>query len=195
MAESQEHGFKFEEIIKKEKLLLINKLVEDEIGYTNEWDVPPVSVKSFKYDSKTIEFGSIERMFKNEINFILVLIGYSQENNIKTVVFSDALLINKQILKSLKKNLTLEDIYFLSNKLKSFSEGYHNEARSWAKEQKKIFNNKTYFDIRFKIDSKKQRRIQCALKIDVLFDIIKTELIKENKLQVPNIESKSRKRG
>lgn len=195
MAESQKHGFQFEEIIRRKKLNDINNLLEKEVGYTNEWDVPPMQIKSFKFNSKTIEFGSIVRMFNKNENFILVLVGYEQEENVKKVVFSDCLLITKENLNKLRGGLNLNTIIELDEKIKTFKQGNHENARIWAKEMKKIHNSHTNFDIRFKIDSKNQRRIQCALKLNDLYENIEKELILKNQLNIKDIESETRKRN
>ncbi len=78
-SESQAHGFLFEEQIKKN----VNKYLDlVTINYTNKWDIPPVSVKSFKFDinkkNNRIYFGSIENMYKIYDGFFLALIGYEQ---------------------------------------------------------------------------------------------------------------------
>lgn len=195
MAESQNHGFQFEKFILENLLGEIkNKFYENSI-YTNEWDFPPVSIKSFKYEGNnpTIEFGSIDRIFNINDNYILFLVGYIQNGNLKEPVFSDILYISKKEHLYLKGNLSIETIKTLNNNLRNFKEGYHIEARKWAKEQKRVFNNETLFDLRFKIDSKNQRRIQVALKLKDLY--FNREFLFKNRYSIPIIESKERKRS
>lgn len=193
MGESQKHGFEFQQNVFQ---LTIETILENiSINYTNKWDVPPISIKSFNFASQTIEFGSIERIFKNTEDFILVLIGYEQQNDVKLVIFSDCILITNQHLQKLKGNLTIGTINELNEKLKNFKLGFHENARKWAKEQKQIYNTQTDFDIRFKIDSKNQRRIQCALNLKTLYRVVGKELKIENKLQLQNITSSVRKRN
>ena len=192
MAESQKHGFEFEKQIRQTKLNDINNIIESEFNYTDKWDFPPIQIKSFKYKSNTIEFGSLKRMFEKNENFILVLIGYKQKLNIKEVVFSDALFISINDLDILKKDLTLETILSLDEKIKTFQYGDHKNARLWAKEQKQSLNNLTNFDLRFKIDSKSQRRIQCALNLNILYSLLNKNFKELNKLNVENIFSNPR---
>ena len=114
-------------------------------------------------------------------------------NDWKKVIFSDVVYVSICCFNELKGNLTIYDIEKLNEKLKSFKIGEHNEARNWAKIQKEIYNSKTKFDIRFKIDSKNQRRIQCALKIETIYQILQKDLnLKYNKLQIKDISSTAR---
>ena len=193
MGESQKHGFEFQQNVFQLKIETILENIN--INYTNKWDVPPISIKSFNFLSQTIEFGSIERIFKNTEDFILVLIGYEQQSDVKSVIFSDCILITNQHLQQLKGSLAINAVNELNEKLKSFKIGLHEEARSFAKQQKQIYNKQTIFDIRFKIDSKNQRRIQCALNLKTLYKTIEKELKIENKLKLQNITSGVRKRN
>lgn len=197
MAESQKHGFDFEKWIRLNKLNEIYNVSFDSVKYTNDWDIPPSSIKSFKYESEnpTIEFGSIERVFKNQSSYILILIGYEQISDIKKPVFSDALYIQKEHIDKFKGNLDINILSFLSEEIKKFKIGEHESARKWALEQKKIYNDKTIYDIRFKIDSKSQRRIQCALKLNDIYSVLDKELVKFNKLEIPEIHSLPRERN
>ena len=197
MAESQKHGFDFENWVRDNKLIEIYEVSKTEVKYTNDWDIPPSSIKSFKYEveNPTIEFGSIERIFENKSSYLLVLIGYEQIGNIKKTKFSDVLYIQKEEMKSLKGKLDSNIITDLCNTIKTFKEGKHVEARKWATEQKAIYNNDTIYDIRFKIDSKTQRRIQCALKLKDIYEVLGKDLIIENKLNIPEIESSARIRN
>lgn len=133
MKESQNHGFLFEKQIKNFKIKDI--LHNLNISYTNKRDVQPISIKSFKFTSNTIEFGSIERIFDIKDDFILILIGYEQQNNIKNVIFSDSIYIKNEELDLLKGTLLIEEIQYLNNEIKKFKIGEHENARNWAKEQ------------------------------------------------------------
>lgn len=193
MGESQKHGFEFEGQIKELKIKQITELLG--VSYTSKWDVPPISVKSFKLSSKTIEFGSIERVFENSEDFILVLVGWEQDGTEKEIAFSDCIFLEQKILNKLKGNLSIETIKGLNAKIKTFKVGEHEAARVWAKEQKTILNGNTLFDIRFKIDSSTQRRIQCALKLADLYEAVGKELVISNKLDLVSINSVSRIRN
>lgn len=197
MAESQEHGFKFEEYVLDNKMIEIRKVFKNSIGYNNEWDFPPISIKSFKNEvaNPIIEFGSIERIFSNSDSYLLFLIGYIQKNNYKIPNFSDILFIQKKDMIKLKGDLDIATIKLLNKKIKSFKEKKHEEAREWAKKQKEIYNSKTIYDIRFKIDSKKQRRIQCALKLKDLYNKTNNNLLLNNKYNIPGIYSTKRIRN
>lgn len=195
--ESQNHGFLFEEQIKK-RINEFLELVED-INYTNKWDIPPVSVKSFKFDpnkdNNRIYFGSIENIFKIMDGFFLALIGYEQVGVVKKVVFSDFIFINSLDLFDLKGSLSLEELKDLSEKLKSFKEGYHAEAREWYKSIKHLYDQKTKFQINFKVDSKTQRRIQCSLTLEELYEHLGYTVSTENRLSIQDVLSTARERN
>ncbi|KAB7884296.1 hypothetical protein [Poseidonibacter ostreae] len=196
MTESQSHGFLFEEQVKQG----ISKYLDSvTINYTNKWDIPPISVKSFKFDisksNNRVYFGSIENMFKIQDGFFLALIGYEQKGRVKEVVFSDFIFIEVKDLQNLKGELELKELEMLSTKIKSFKEGFHEEAREWYKSILPEYSMKTSFQINFKVDSKKQRRIQCSLTIEELYKKLKRELILVNKLNINNIDSNPRERN
>lgn len=180
MGESQIHGFQFEELVKDWKIKKVLNNIS--LSYTNNWDVPPISIKSFKYDknlaSNNVEFGSIQRIFSIAEDFIIVLVGYEQENNCKKVVLSDALYISVSTMNILKGSLNINDLNNLNKKLKTFGKGLHQEARLWAKEEKSRVKELSKFDVRFKIDSGSQRRIQCALNLNVLYNTLQRKQIR-----------------
>lgn len=196
MKESQSHGFLFEEQVKSNISEYLNSIT---INYTNKWDIPPVSVKSFKYDiskeNNRIYFGSIENIYKIQDGFFLALIGYEQQGDIKKVVFSDFIFIDVKSLTKLKGSLTLNEIEELSTKLKSFKEGFHKEAREWYKDVLPEYKPKSEFQINFKVDSKTQRRIQCSLSVEELYKSMKIDLLKENKLNINDLDSRPRERN
>lgn len=192
MPESQSHGFEIEKDVVEHKIPLIYQMVKDDFIYNSKWDFPPLSIKTFKYKSGILEFGSIERIFRSTDDFILVVCGHEQDGNFKEIVFSDAVYVNNKVFRELKGDLTLEDIYYLNQTLRTFGVGKHEEARKWAKEAKEKYNHKTSFDIRFKIDSKNQRRIQCALKIDDLYKLLNKKIDETNKLSINNVKSNRR---
>lgn len=178
---SQQHGFEFENQVKAN---FSNYLKLFDIDYTEKWDIPPVSVKSFNFKNGRIEFGSIENMFKIDSNFFLVLVGYS-----------DILLITKNHLVKMKGMLRLEELEKLSEILKSYKEGEHELAQEWYKSIKGQYEIKTMFQINFKVDSKKQRRIQCSMNIETLYRAVGIEPVIENKLCIADIESDARIRN
>jgi hypothetical protein len=212
MSESQKHGFIFEELAKKSPLLieyyknkfLVKNVEIHETKYNGKWDSiiksdiedKSLSVKSFKYTSPNtkIEFASISNIFNIQNDFILIIIGYEQEEDIKKVVLSDILHIQKEHLDIFKGKLDIEIVNDLCENITKFEQGEHLVAREWAKKQKELYNGNTMFDIRFKIDSKTQRRIQCALSIKDIYEVIGKEFSLENKLNIENIYSSKRKR-
>lgn len=193
MSAAQQHGFDFEKYIMENKLNEIIKLHKKDIPYTYEFDIPPIQIKSFNYSKKVIEFGSLKNKINQNSDYVLVLIGYEQVGEIKKVVFSNSFYIPSKISTKIKGNLNLNYINDLENKIKSFERGKHTAARNWAKQERKTVKNfESLYDVRFKIDSKIQRRIQCSLKLDTFFDFFEVNQI-TNHLKIPSINSPSRK--
>lgn len=189
---SQQHGFEFEKQVKDDFSVYLSLM---NIDYVDKWDIPPTSVKSFQFTGNRIEFGSIENIFSINNNFFLVLIGWEQFNDIKKVVFSDVLLITQKQLTKMKGMLSITELKKLSDILRSYKKGEHEEAREWYKSIKESYEDKTLFNINFKVDSGTQRRIQCSLDLRKLYKILGTELVEENKLSIQSISSKQRKRN
>lgn len=199
ISESQGHGFIVEKEIINSK---INIILENHFDYTGEYDIPPMQIKTLKmqYNNKkeiksTIEFGSLLRKIKSKTPYILIIVGYEQNKDIKKIIFSDSIYISEEIINIINGELTIDNVLHLEQNLKSFKTGKHKDAREWAKQSKIEYNPKTIFDIRFKIDSKNQRRIQCAIDLIKLYDICKTNLILENKYSISDINSNARKRN
>lgn len=199
ISESQGHGFIVEKEIINSK---INIILENHFDYTGEYDIPPMQIKTLKmqYNNKkeiksTIEFGSLLRKIKSKTPYILIIVGYEQNKNIKKITFSDSIYISEEIINIINGELTVDEVIYLEQSLKSFKTGKHKDAREWAKQAKIEYNPKTIFDIRFKIDSKNQRRIQCAIDLIKLYDICKKNLILENKYSISDINSTARKRN
>ena len=219
MTESQNHGFLFQQQITDDLLTSLNLIgiqslpdtlqnfIQNNLhsaSYTAKWDIPdiapeipPISIKSFQFKAakSTVEFGDIKRIFSIDHDFILVLVGYDQDGEIKRVAFSDCLYIQPTQWDSLKGSLSLNDIDEFNTKLRSFAVGQHHEARRWSKPTKAAHKHKSKFDIRFKIDSKSQRRIQCALQLGDLYAALGLPLHGENKIGLSDISSPPRKRN
>ena len=112
MSEVQKHGFEFENQIKSFQIEKILNCIS--ISYTNNWDVPPMSVKSFKItninglEQKSLEFGDAKRFIANEITYILIIIGYKQDKEQKIPLLSDVLYICPQKLEKIISPINLD---------------------------------------------------------------------------------------
>ncbi|MCG2694542.1 hypothetical protein L6261_00445 [Candidatus Parcubacteria bacterium] len=163
MAEVQNHGFIFENWIKK--ILGVEKVASK---YTQKWDIPnkiPVSVK-FMGLTNALEFGSTVRIWEINKPFILVIGRWKQTGDKKIIKSIDEINITPEILSMMKGEITLEEIKEFDKIIKKFSAGKkgQKEAIEFAKKWKSQRKDKMgLLTITHKIDSKNQRRIQCNL--------------------------------
>jgi hypothetical protein len=174
MVEVQKHGFSFEEWVR-------NTFFDGYEGtYMQKWDIPPdrndhhlipenlqgvpVSVKSAKYGSP-IGLGDIIR--QRSINHpFLMIAGFWKQRTEKEKWFEEieAVLFTPETWESLWGSLTLEKITPTDSRIKDLNMHY-TEARTIAREWKRleVAPSKSTIVVNPKIDSKKQRRIQCSL--------------------------------
>ena len=163
MSEVQNHGFVFENWIKK--VLGVNKLATN---YTQKWDVPgetPISVK-FMGLTNALEFGSTVRIWEIEETFTLIVGRWEQIGNEKIVKSIDEIQITATLLRKMRGNISLEEIKDFDKAIKKFPAGKkgQEEGISFAKKWKSERENRMgLLTITHKIDSKNQRRIQCNL--------------------------------
>lgn len=163
MAEVQNHGFVFENWVKK--ILGVHKLATN---YTQKWDIPgetPISVK-FMGLKNALEFGSTVRIWEIDETFTLVIGRWEQMGNKKLVRSIAEIDIRPDDLERMKGKLTLKEIREFDQKIKSFPAGKEGQkegikfAKKWKTDRKDKMGLLT---ITHKIDSKNQRRIQCNL--------------------------------
>ncbi|MFH1402112.1 MAG: hypothetical protein ABIG87_00625 [Patescibacteria group bacterium] len=163
MSEEQEHGFIFENWVKK--ILGVEKLASN---YTQKWDIPnetPISVK-FMGLTNALEFGSTVRIWEIDEPFTLVIGRWKQNGDKKIIKSIDEIDITLEILNKMRGKIKLEEIKEFDQKIKKFSAGKDGQAegiefaKNWKSERKDKIGLLT---ITHKIDSKSQRRIQCNL--------------------------------
>ncbi len=199
MSEVQKHGFDFEEWIKKTFFALFQS------NYSDKWDVPqkynnnnilpesfrnlPVSIKTAKYNSP-IGFGDAIRQYDIETDFLLIVGFWIQNNENKYFVSVEAQRINTIAWKSLWLPLKREELLCLDKTIKNTSKHY-SKVREEAQAIKRLFPF-TKIVLNPKIDSKKQRRLQCSLPFNVFWeDIIRKTPYKDSNssflgIEVPN---------
>ena len=202
MTNNQQHGIIWENEISK--IILNDHGIQKETkeAPTAKWDIPsfpdttldiPTSVKAKNSNSFNcnIENGSAIRTFQTNIDFQLAYVIYSQKEDYKIVTSSEIIMVPKQIWSIMKGNLSAEVIQRLETKLKTFGLGHHVAARKWAKKIKTRYLSKfnTDFSLGFKIDSKKQRRIQASFKLSDLCNHLNMPLPKNNNIGVSNLKS------
>lgn len=157
--ERQAHGFRFETAV-------INELNLTVYGdYTSTWDAldkeTPISIKCIS-STGNIDCGSVVRMFEHFNNPGWEMIVGRHQNKILTSVHR--YLFDKEVCDKLTGDLTLEEVRDLDSCIKTFGEGHHEEAREVAKEWKAENKSRMgLLTIQPKIDSKRQRRVQCGI--------------------------------
>ena len=163
MSEVQNHGFTFENWIKK--ILCAD---QPDCKYTQKWDIPgkiPISVKCIG-KTNALELSSAVRFWENEKPFLLIVGRWEQFGNSKKIVSIDELMIDEHILRKLKGLLTLVELKEFNTKIVSFPAGKEGqkEGIAYAKKWKKEHSGKIgLITLTHKIDSKNQRRLQCNI--------------------------------
>jgi hypothetical protein len=90
-----------------------------------------------------------------------MIVGRHQNKVIQTVFRYS---FTEQVCKDLMGDLTLDDVKEFDTNVKSYPQGYHEEARIYAKSWKKEYKPKMgLLTVQPKIDSIKQRRVQCGI--------------------------------
>lgn len=183
MVEVQQHGFSFERWVRH------TVFSGYEGNYMQKWDVPPhenrnpaidshlrgiaVSIKTAKIGSP-IGLGDIIRQRSTSEPFLMIAGFWSQRTPTEKWFESiGAARFSVEDWSSLWGSLTLADLNELDAIVKDMSTNYRivrQEAQAWKKK---------YFDgsgskivINPKIDSKKQRRVQCSLPFSVFWQFV-----------------------
>lgn len=167
--ERQIHGFNFEKEI-------IEMWGMEETNYRDEWDAYykgiPVSIKYRKLGNN-VEMSSIFKNANKKENYLLI-VGFWKYNKKrkKELIETHYLYINKNFWNSNFKQETLD-------KLKNVFKGISNDRCDDSKwrvrmsEYNKIWDSdETIIKAHFKRDHKKQKRIQCSIKIKYFYEIL-----------------------
>lgn len=166
--ERQAHGFNFEkEIIKFWNM--------KKTGYRDEWDAfykdIPVSIKYRKL-GHNVEMSDIFRNANKKENFLLIVGFWKNNKGKKELVEIHYLYINKNYW---NKNFNKNTLNKIKNVFDGISNSYSDD-KLW-KERLKEYNNiwnkdNTIIQTHFKRDHKKQKRIQCSIKIKDFYEIL-----------------------
>jgi hypothetical protein len=189
----QQHGLTFEAWVKDTFFQSYNKTGPtdkwDATGvaykgkyakYTQGFDGLPISMKTCGYGS-SINFGDAIRQLENNEDFLLIVAFWQNAGEHKKVVAIGAVAIAAEDWQNLfvteeeaevedydeyLQSTTIEKIRELHHGIKRESEPDYNEARKFAKTIKKGLP-KLQMTINPKIDSGKQRRVQCSLPFSI----------------------------
>ena len=161
MAERQIHGFIFEE-----KYIKDNNLIKND-NYTGKPDATcpntglAYSLKCTKLGGSP-DMGDLFRAAECNFDFMLVVGYYENTSNKTNIIKIDEIFIDhKKLRKLLEFDYYNELKDWIKNRVKndkSFDKDWKSECKAW----KKVWNRK-YPSLRFKRDSKTQRRMQLNL--------------------------------
>ena len=176
--EVQRHGVVFEEWI-REKFF---DGYEPE-SYAQKWDVPgeanlrfggyPVNPKATKYKS-AVGLGDALRQYDISEPFILLLGFWQQDGDVKRFVNITPVTIHPETWRMMWGPVTRADLEKLDGLIKDRSIDYR-EVRRLAQEMKKQAPFKdSLIVLNPKIGSTGQRRLQCSLRFDHVFEILAT---------------------
>jgi hypothetical protein len=177
MAEVQSHGNQYEELVIQEVTGMDKKNYDStkKNGYTSVWDIErgeysdsDISIKTT--GNNTICMGDIRRM-RTHNNYSLIVGVYNQDGNYKKFNKQYTFNITDNDICRLWGNMELEVIETFVNYVKNIP--YGKEGQLSTKEYRnallnEIYDNSALMTINAKVDSKKQRRVQCSMKLDEL---------------------------
>jgi hypothetical protein len=188
--ERQAHGFIFQNWVMRKFL---------DIAYSGEWDIPSrinpitgksVSIKTANWKSG-IGLGDIINQFNIDEDFELLVAFYEDYGKKKKVVYMQLVEIKKEKWKQMWGNAKRDDVVKFDALVKS-KEGrnlanglldtFRDKVQKYKEEVFKDYDGE--FSINPKIDSKKQRRVQCSLGFNIFF---KTFDLKCEKMKTYNL--------
>lgn len=183
MSEVQKHGFIFEQWIKE------NFFINSEGKYSDKWDIKPecninpvlpkefhhlpVSIKTAKNKSP-IGLGDAIRQYDIDSDFLLIVGFWKQANSFKFFVSVEAARIELKVWKNLWSPLKRDALIYLDSSIKDTNHNY-SDVRKIAQGIKRDLPQ-TKIVLNPKIDSKRQRRLQCSLPYNIFWsEIVKKE--------------------
>jgi hypothetical protein len=176
MAEVQAHGFGYEDQKIKERTG-ISKKEYDSLktnGYTSEFDLVQGLLVDYNGSVKTTKNNTIccsdilKKMSQKEYRLIVGV--YKQQGKVKVFHTEYEFFITPEDYKTLWGSMEYEQVKVLVDYVKAIPHGKEDNqtksTRNFLKEE--IQCKDALFTINPKVDSKKQRRVQCSLHIDKL---------------------------
>ena len=212
MSTSQFHGKAFErEVIST--CFGVPKEIAESFNDTAIFDIPlgvvtckhptgnPVSIKTAAVKAAaraaTVCLSDARRVWSWREQIVLVVGLYNQIGDEKHFhsIYEFRFNLSELERSKLYGEITLDEVTFFHERLKSFEIGQHAAARAWAKTLKKAWKARTgVIQLNPKIDSKNQRRLQCSAAITALVDACEdSELFRDEYrgLQLPYVVSSS----
>lgn len=172
MSEEQQHGFFFEDWVKKTFF---------HIHYTSEWDIPrklnphpengPISIKTAKWGGG-IGFGDAVRQYEINETFTLIVGFWQQSGKYKKIVKVVEAVVAQDMWRKLWEPLQIHDLQRLDRIIKNRDL----DPVQVRKSSQRLLAQSPFTDsiitLNPKIDSKQQRRLQCSLSRGHFFQYI-----------------------
>jgi hypothetical protein len=177
---SQAHGKRFEDFVKA--CGRFTGSADQGRSPTSDFDIEakfdrefglPTSVKST--GSSVVTLSDARRFFGIDEPFRMIVGRYWQVDNTKEFREVHEFVLTPDVLARLRGDITLDQVanFHRGLSLANFPEGAHAAARVWAQEQRQIFSGfLSQIVLNPKIDSDKQRRLQCSVSLSSLKDAV-----------------------
>lgn len=172
MPEEQQHGLAFEDWVKKTFFKLY---------YTSEWDVPrelnphpengPISIKTAKWGSG-VAFGDARRQFDIQEPFTLIVGFWEQRGTSKRIVKVVETVVPKNRWRSIWTPITRADLDRIDALIKRRDFSPQRARQEADAALKAVPFSQAVITLNRKIDSKKQRRLQCSLSRSAFFEYL-----------------------
>lgn len=171
-AEVQSHGYQWEKWVR-------DTFFEGYQGeYTQEWDVAkeankkyggvPISIKFTKYGT-AVDLGDAVRQFSVDEKFMIIIGYWKQEGDRKRIVNIVAPVLTPEQWHKMFEPITEADIKKLDGTVKNRDLTPREASLAASKIKHEEPFTKALMTMNPKIDSKKQRRLQCSLRFDYVF--------------------------
>jgi hypothetical protein len=179
MTNNQHHGKKFEDLIKSCGLFsgsadggrLPTARFDIEAKYDKSLALP-TSIKST--GSNIVGLSDARGFFSTTEKYRMLVGRYRQVGPYKQFHNVHEFVLTPEILAKLRGEVTLEDVAAFHHGLllTSFPVGSHETARKWARQRKaELANKRSMITLNPKIDRKRQRRLQCSLRLLELIEL------------------------
>lgn len=175
-AEEQRHGYVFEKWVRD--TFFDGYVLEN---YTQLWDVPkdknknyggiPVQIKMTKYGT-AVDLGDALRQFQIDENFLLIIGYWKQEGDKKRIVNLVPIVVESKLWRRLWQPIEWQDLKTLDAVIKDRTRDYKDVRADAKKHKRRAPFSQAQMVLNPKIDSKTQRRLQCSLRFDDVFEYL-----------------------
>ncbi len=131
--------------------------------------------KTKKIGASSVEMADARKFFANDDAYRLLIGCWKQNDDKKIFTHAKEFIFSARDLATIKGNLTYEQVKGFHDAVCLFGPGKVQgvAGQAYAKHHKKSLPQSLYIALNPKIDSKKQRRLQCSLKLNNVCKIVK----------------------